>query len=326
MDFTDVTCTREAFIDKLRAVGKNYRYRYTLHTLLPKAIKAWNEHHPAPEDLIEPIQFVYCYDREHKDDPQIDWAAAPFNESGAKLRTCCLCERPVCSPASGCTTDCCSTCNPSKEMLREFRPCSFQCPRQNSIRNEQNVRIRGEYCQMCWSCSEMTVEEAEKASYFAHLAYMERACPAHTNLIQLFRVAANYGIAYQFRDLAYLGEDKLKYLVEYKKLLDKTSENFVRRLANEFSAEGVELVRFGQRDIVEALDDSFDEALVSVRYTPKIRPWKMLKILARLTIIFKRYQRAYYEPNTGKYLAKGNENFARNIKRQKSARQRLHNF
>ena len=75
---------------------------------------------------------------------------------------------------------------------------------------------------------------------------------------------------------------------------------------------------FRKRTFPAALSRFFYSSLNDMGPAPAMRPWKKIKVLARLVIIFRRYKEDYYSPDKGNYVSEGAARFSRDsTKRRK---------
>lgn len=234
--------------------------------------------------------------------------------------SCCVCDGPLCGPRQGCSAEVCLDCNTTVEERKTYKPCSFQCPRQDYSCDEFYKRNQGHYGLICYKCMKADgMYNDEDFCFDVLINKLQADNPKYRNLLMFFRYSGNYGIAHESREMLYFGEDKLKYLVEYRDFLPKLAINF----ANHVSA----LLCYADSDSeddedvhapnVVAFHGALSKTLHSMRHTPKIRPWKVLKILARLSIIFKRYQHDYYNPDIGKFVVQAAAKFRIQTKKRK---------
>lgn len=223
----------------------------------------WNRFEPTNMFTIPEV--IVCPECQTK---VLDLTIAPFFKEEDYYYGCCICKQHICSSVS---VACCLDCNKTVEQRKIFKTCKFSCQRE--LHNYSGVPFDGRYGSICKECHKTYLLEQEKA----HHRYLVKSSliPASNNQ--------------DYRNLVYIGEDKLRYFLRCKNLRAKLDE----------------------RIDYDGADDILNECGPAC----KIRPWKVLKILARLIIIFRRYREEYYDPENGKYVVDGTARFEKRLKR-----------
>lgn len=112
----------------------------------------------------------------------------------------------------------------------------------------------------------------------------------------------------RLRVLAYLGYEKVNYLLRHKSFLASwvcsAQEHLLRQLKN-------------WRNIVENVHGDMLSALEDCGRTRKSSPKNLLRGVVRFIIVCKRSREAFYAPESGKYIKQGERQFEQRVKRQK---------
>lgn len=222
----------------------------------------------------------------------LDFSQPPFaGVNGEKSYFCCICNQHVCHPESECSVKCCLKCNPSIESRKIFKPCSFSCQR-------QRIYDRESYGEICLPCHKQYLSNDEDKSLQKIVATYKLDLP----LLWFIRNKKTTD-RLVYRELNYIGEEKLKYLIKQKQLASKFLQKYLQyeETFGDGADGGVE-----SSIVATALGDTISDY---GKLNHKIRPWKTLKILAKLIIIFKRYQEDFYNPDKGRFLKLAARNF-----------------
>lgn len=222
-------------------------------------------------------------------------------------KQCDICEQRVCD-INECTMVYCKDCNP--EDPRVFRPCSWTCQRHRPQYSENINSItywtEGLVCAHCHAAylKSRELEELRRVGFDAHRFSV---CKGNMNEKSI-------------RNFAYIGRDKIKFFVKYRGLNEvveaaEKKHHLIENRDRSLDARLPALIRsvLDWSMPVDILIRHKMEDLMDVK-TPPIRPWKMIRILARLAIIFRRYREDFYKPNTGGYVKVGAQSF--NLKRK----------
>lgn len=236
----------------------------------------------------------------------------PFKEAASF--SCHVCGNPVCGFWDDCSIEICLDCNPTIDTRNALTPCSFHCQTLYILRNSGLEDQRGNHGYICQTCHNRANHETEYSRLRMVLEEMKRLHPDNERFLNLIEEYMGSKIICNFRTLIYMGDDKLRYLIRCKDFVPKFAMNFANELSDELVYSGEPL---GSQEGSNALSLALTTTLDETGRTPKLRPWKVLKMLARLVIIFKRYQHEYYNPDNGKFVVKAAANFNNQIKKRK---------
>lgn len=221
-------------------------------------------------------------------------------------KQCAICKERTCG-SDECNLAYCMDCNPDDP--RVFKPCNFSCQRHRAHYENKGAKRYWKEGSICACCHVFYLKpkEREELTRIGFAVYS-------------YSVVKNNMEEDTIRKLAYLGRDKIRYFVKYRGLNEavKAAEEQHKAIESRDRSLDVHLPAFirGVLDWPFPLKAKISHQLDTVMKvkTPAIRPWKMIRILARLSIIFKRYKEDFYNPEKGRYIQVGAAKF--NLKRK----------
>ena len=323
--------------------GSNNSIEQTINDLRVEDENLWGKKHNGG-DLVEMVKFynaecnrsgraipLPCYKSCACGRDYINYKAPPFNDT-----VCGSCKKEPCACHDYCVAcgdvvcsrgeddfedDCaylrCLDCNSTPTEYLTYKPCRFDCNSHMYSTYHNNVYTdsqgvvhwnSGVVCKKCYT--EKLYEDERSAAY--------RKCS------QLFKDRDDVALVgtltwscsvHQWRRLAYMCDDKIKYFLDYKSWGEKWRRGTMTYLSQMLL---ISPGYFSKRTFPAALSRYFYSSLNDMGPTPATRPWKKIKVLARLVIIFRRYKEDYYRPDKGGYVGEGAARFDRAvIKRRK---------
>lgn len=207
-------------------------------------------------------------------DNEIDATVKPFvcwkydhDDYDYWVDRCPICGTGICSD---CGKTACRKCNDL--VAREIGPCQYGCKR---LCKDMAV-----FCPSCW------------AQFFEHQERIFLPCLKEAVLSYL-GICGEVMPEEYLKRVAYYGNENLKLFFVYK--------DYFRVLVCRFRYLFViyEVQYFFENK--ERILTTF-AGFLSTYDVPKLRPWKAMKVIARLVIIVNRYKKDFYHPESGRYV------------------------
>ena len=233
----------------LKGEGSNNSVEQTIKDLRVEDENLWGEKHNGG-DLVEMVRYynIEC-NRSGRPIPlprynscacgrdYIDYKAPPFNdkicgscakEPCACHEICVACGAVVCSRSNddsedGCAFLCCLDCNSTPLDCLAYKPCRFDCNSHMYSKQHNNVYTYSQGVAnwnsgvVCKGCYIDKLYEAEKTAARRKLGELFQ----DDDDIALVRALTWSCSVHQWRRLAYLCDDKIKYFLDYKNWIEK---------------------------------------------------------------------------------------------------------
>lgn len=210
----------------------------------------------------------------------------------------------------------CLDCNPDLYHTKRFKECEFSCQR-HRFSSRLNTCYAGVYCPSDWKDCIVCIDCHRQHLLQEEIQAINKVYNQLNDIPQFEEVMPYLDILrsdrkrLRLRVLAYLGYEKVRYLLKHKRFL----ASWVGEVHN-MSNVSQHLMKWPTfRDEVHI---KFLAALEECGRTRRSSPKHLFKGVARFIIICRRYREAFYDPASGKYVKEGEANFQSRVKRQRN--------